>query len=336
MTLILDPSLAVICWAHFAPPIGDMFRKSYRKLLRWNDEFPFVKFSLAEDERPSSRAEIPSRRLDGDELGLALARILDVADRLLDESKGWLWIGGGSARPSRPTASRATRVPRRYADRLPAGRGPRRRMTASARARVPPLLDRAGRRRVGLLAARRVAAHPGRRAATPDLTIVSDARYDVQPAHKRVRVTVTLHLANHLKDTTTKRFYFDQAFLAVLPGASGFKLTGGTATPSVSVSKRSANATILRLGLGSRLFSGKSATTRSGSTSSTPAERRPATCGSATRSRRSRSGPTRPTRRPGARSPSSSRPATRRLSRPARSPRRRPTPTGRTVYRAGR
>ena len=70
------------------------------------------------------------------------------------------------------------------------------------------------------------------RAATPDLTIVSDARYDVQPAQKRVRVTVSLHLTNHLKDTTTKRFYFDQAFLAVLPGASAFKLTGGTGTPS--------------------------------------------------------------------------------------------------------
>ena len=60
-----------------------------------------------------------------------------------------------------------------------------------------------------------IAAAPVR-AATPDLTIVSDARYDVQPAQKRVRVTVALRLTNHLKDTATKRFYFDQAFLAVL------------------------------------------------------------------------------------------------------------------------
>ena len=97
------------------------------------------------------------------------------------------------------------------------------------------------------------------RAATPDLTIVSDARYDVQPTQKRVRVTATLHLTNHLTDSTTKRYYFDQAFLAVLPGASAFKLTGPTGTAAVSVSKRSANATILRLALGSRLFSGKSA-----------------------------------------------------------------------------
>jgi len=114
---------------------------------------------------------------------------------------------------------------------------------------------------IGLLTAPASPASPLTvRAASPDLTIVSDARYDVQPAQKRVRVTVTLHLTNHLTDTTTKRYYFDQAYLAVLPGASGFKLTGATGTPTVSVSKRSANATILRLILGSRLFSGKSAT----------------------------------------------------------------------------
>ena len=98
------------------------------------------------------------------------------------------------------------------------------------------------------------------RAATPDLTIVSDARYDVQPAQKRVRVTVTLRLTNRLKDTATERFYYDQALLDVLPGSSGFKLTGGSGTSRVTVSKRSADGTTLRLRLGSRLFSGKSAT----------------------------------------------------------------------------
>jgi hypothetical protein len=44
VTLILDPGLALIVWVHFAPPIGDGLRKSYRTLLRWNDEFPFAKF----------------------------------------------------------------------------------------------------------------------------------------------------------------------------------------------------------------------------------------------------------------------------------------------------
>ena len=59
ITVILDPALALICWAHYAPPISDMFRKSYRRLLRWNDEFPFAKFSISEDERPVIAVELP-------------------------------------------------------------------------------------------------------------------------------------------------------------------------------------------------------------------------------------------------------------------------------------
>ena len=66
VTLILDPALALICWAHYAQPINDLFRKSYRRLLRWNDEFPFAKFSLAEDERPILAAELPIRTVDRD------------------------------------------------------------------------------------------------------------------------------------------------------------------------------------------------------------------------------------------------------------------------------
>lgn len=94
LTVILDPVLALICWAHYAPPINDMFRKSYRRLLRWNDEFPFAKFSVGEDERPLLAVELPIATAGLDSLGVALARILGIADRLLDESKDWLWTGG--------------------------------------------------------------------------------------------------------------------------------------------------------------------------------------------------------------------------------------------------
>jgi hypothetical protein len=94
VTLILDPGLGLICWAHYAPPIGDGFRRSYRKLLRWNDELPFVKFSIAEDGRPVLATELPIDRVDEDALGLALARMLAVCDQLLEESAEWLWIGG--------------------------------------------------------------------------------------------------------------------------------------------------------------------------------------------------------------------------------------------------
>lgn len=94
VTVILDPGLGLIAWVHFAPPLGDSLRKSYRTLLRWNDEFPFAKFSVAEDGRPTLSTEIPLRFLDRDELGLALARALAICDALLPEMAGWLWIGG--------------------------------------------------------------------------------------------------------------------------------------------------------------------------------------------------------------------------------------------------
>ena len=118
ITVICDPSFALICWAHYAPPITDMFRKSYRRLLRWNDEYPFAKFSIGEDERPLLAVELPIAAADRDALGLALARILGIADRLVDESKDWLWPGG-----RRPVfadrRSRNAAFLDRYASRLP-------------------------------------------------------------------------------------------------------------------------------------------------------------------------------------------------------------------------
>ena len=118
VTVILDPAMAVICWAHYAPPISDMFRKSYRRLLRWNDEFPFVKFTVSEDERPVLAVELAIDAVDGDTLGLALARILGIADRLLDESKDWLWQGGRMPDPGDRTSANAALL-ERYAPRLP-------------------------------------------------------------------------------------------------------------------------------------------------------------------------------------------------------------------------
>src|SRR5436190_2855984 len=98
------------------------------------------------------------------------------------------------------------------------------------------------------------------RAAAPDLTISSDARYDVLPAQRRIRVNLDLLLTNHLRDSVTRRFYFDRAFLAVLPNTANFKLTwAGKGTPGVHVSKRTKDYTLLQFDLGQRLFSGKSA-----------------------------------------------------------------------------
>ncbi len=117
VTLILDPSLALIVWVHYAPPINDYFRRSYRKLLRWNDEILFAKFAISDDERPVLTAELPIARVDPDELGLAIARLLAICDRLLDESAGWIWFDG-KVQVQAGRVSRQVPLFARYADRL--------------------------------------------------------------------------------------------------------------------------------------------------------------------------------------------------------------------------
>lgn len=116
-TLILDPALALIVWIHYAPPISDSFRRSYRRLLRWNDEFPFAKFAIAEDERPILTAELPIACVDRDELGIGLARLLVICDRLLEESAGWIWFDGRIPDQG-DRVSRQVPLFARYADRL--------------------------------------------------------------------------------------------------------------------------------------------------------------------------------------------------------------------------
>jgi hypothetical protein len=80
VTLILDPEVALVAWVHFGPPLSDNFRKTYRQLLRWNDELPFAKFALSEDERPVLTAEVPAAGLARDVVGMLLARVLAICD----------------------------------------------------------------------------------------------------------------------------------------------------------------------------------------------------------------------------------------------------------------
>lgn len=119
VTLILDPALALLCWVHYAPPINESFRVSYRMLLRWNDELPFVKFAVSDDERPVLTAELPVGTLDRDALGTALARLVAVCDLLFLDSARWLEPLGGrkGAWPPPPPAAPSALL-ERYADRL--------------------------------------------------------------------------------------------------------------------------------------------------------------------------------------------------------------------------
>jgi len=104
---------------------------------------------------------------------------------------------------------------------------------------------------IGLIGAPPAAAPA--RAALPDLTLVSNARYEVQPEDRRVRVTIDIVATNRLRDTATRRFYFDRAFLAVPPGSTSFSLTSETGSPSVRVSQERDGYQILALTFGQRV-----------------------------------------------------------------------------------
>jgi hypothetical protein len=117
---------------------------------------------------------------------------------------------------------------------------------------------------VALVAATGMLTLPGHapevRAAAPSLTIVTDATYEVQPEQHRVQVTLDMVLTNHLRDTRSRRYYFDHAFIGVLPDASDYKLSwSGGGKPGVAVSKKTDKFTVLDLALGERIYSGKTA-----------------------------------------------------------------------------
>lgn len=107
----------MLFWVHFAPPLNDSFRVSYRQFLRWNDELPFVKFALSDDDRPVLTAESEVDALDRDRLGLTLCRLLAVCDLTLDRSLAWLHPGSKSA-PAMGRPSRQAGLFERYADEL--------------------------------------------------------------------------------------------------------------------------------------------------------------------------------------------------------------------------
>ena len=110
VTLIHDarPGGALMAWAHLAPPLGDGLRAAYRRLLEWNDRFPFAKFAIAEDGRPTLSVELSAADATCEQVRDALARVLLIADALFSETAAWTWISGkvppdpGGERRNRP------------------------------------------------------------------------------------------------------------------------------------------------------------------------------------------------------------------------------------------
>jgi len=97
-------------------------------------------------------------------------------------------------------------------------------------------------------------------ARLPDLTLVTDATYDVLPDEGRVAVTVRITARNRLHDTLTRRYVFRTAYLAVLPGGEGFRISAAKGSPTVSVRRATDDHTLLRIDLGSNLAAGRSRT----------------------------------------------------------------------------
>ena len=73
---------------------------------------------MSEDERPVLAVEVPIDDAGVDTLGVAIARILGIADTLLDESKDWLWLGGRMPDHGDRTSANAAFLAR-FAGRLP-------------------------------------------------------------------------------------------------------------------------------------------------------------------------------------------------------------------------
>lgn len=97
-------------------------------------------------------------------------------------------------------------------------------------------------------------------AAAPDLTVVSTARYDVQPSKRRIHVTVDLTAKNHRTDTVIRSYFFERVVLGFLPEASGFTVspaTGSSAHPTVSVTSRTSARVLVSVAFGSKLRSGR-------------------------------------------------------------------------------
>jgi hypothetical protein len=103
-------------------------------------------------------------------------------------------------------------------------------------------------------------ATPVAAAASSGLTMTADTRYVVDPAKRRVHVAVTLVATNHRVDTKTHRFFFDQAYLAVQPSTTAYRISSAGITPAVRVQKRTKTYTLLRLDFGKRLGAGASRT----------------------------------------------------------------------------
>jgi hypothetical protein len=78
--------LGLSVWAYYGPEAMEIPKRTFLRMLRASFDYPFVKFAMTDDDRPMLMTEIPPAAASRDELGRGLARVVVVADRLLEET----------------------------------------------------------------------------------------------------------------------------------------------------------------------------------------------------------------------------------------------------------
>jgi hypothetical protein len=263
VTVILDPALALICWAHYAPPIGDAFRKSFRQFLRWND-FTVGRWPLFLVEIPAALvrpvrllAQARGRRgLAHDEIVACGSRQwAGLADPLTPEQLAWArarssppWRLGRAARAGGRRTRLRGEIPRGRRDRAAddvvlAGRTPQ---TRAAPPSTPSPALQAWRSATRRPAAQTLSGSPPRApapgpAAATDLTRRHRRHLHRPPAARRIAVSVVITARNHTVDEDPRPLTRHLA----LP-KDWFKVTGAKGA-TVGVAKTTKDAWLPRL-----------------------------------------------------------------------------------------
>jgi hypothetical protein len=86
VTVAWVTGIGLSLWAYYGLEAMELPRRTLQRMLRANFEYPFVKYALAEDDRPMLVTEIPARAVDREELARGLVRLTIVADRMLEET----------------------------------------------------------------------------------------------------------------------------------------------------------------------------------------------------------------------------------------------------------
>ncbi|HSM39014.1 MAG TPA: hypothetical protein VK838_06735 [Candidatus Limnocylindrales bacterium] len=86
VTVAWVAGIGLSLWAYYGPEAMEIPKRVFGRMLRASFDYPLVKFAMTDDDRPMLMTELPAAAATRDELGRGLARLVIVADRLLEET----------------------------------------------------------------------------------------------------------------------------------------------------------------------------------------------------------------------------------------------------------